>query len=174
MMKKESIQTHYASEMRMNNVYNEQDLKDIKQQFRQRLIKCLIPAVLLLAGIVVSFVFRIEFLTIALSLVLGAFAIFVWSMALSPVRAYQKHLENVLHGITRELTGAFKEMDEEAVIRDGVRFYPMLLNVGDMNKEMDDRLFYYDAALPRPDWQKGEMLTIVSHDKNVGKWTRVE
>ena len=158
----------------MKTVYTQQDLKDIEQQWKQRLARCLVPAGILLVGIVISFVFRIEPLTIALSLVLGAAALFAWALFLSPVRAYRKHLESVLHGITREATGAFKEMDEKAVMRDGVLFYPMLINVGDMKKDMDDRLFYYDASLPRPDWQKGEMLTIVSHDMKVGGWKRAE
>lgn len=155
-------------------MYTEQDLKDVAQQWQQRLKQCLVPAAILLAGIAVSFAFRIQALTIALSLLLGAGAIFAWAMLLSPVRAYRKHLESVLHGITRELTGAFKEMKTEAVVRDGLQFYPMLLNVGDMKKETDDRLFYYDASLPRPDWQVGETITVVSHDMKVGGWTRAQ
>ena len=74
----------------------------------------------------------------------------------------------------RELTGAFKEMEEGTVVRDGVRYYPVLLNVGNMEGEEDDRLFYYDANLPRPDWRRGEMLTVTAHDKAMGAWTRTK
>ena len=86
--------------------------------------------------------------------------------------AYGRHLDEVLHGRVRTLTGAFKEMDEGTVVREGVTYHPMLLSVGDMDSPEDDRLFYFDANLPRPDWQRGEKLTIVSHDKAVGRWER--
>lgn len=153
-------------------MYTEQDYQDIQKQLHQRELALGTPAVVLLAGVIVSFVFRIKWLTMALTCLLGAYAIFGYGMLLYPVIAYKRHLDNVLHGRVRTLTGAFKEMDEATVERDGVVYYPMLLNVGDMESPEDDRLFYFDANLPRPDWQKGEQLTIISHDKEVGRWER--
>ena len=44
--------------------------------------------------------------------------------------------------------------------------------VGDMENPEDDRLFYYDANLPRPGWQKGEGLTLTSYDNRVVAWER--
>ncbi|MBE5781948.1 MAG: hypothetical protein E7329_01370 [Clostridiales bacterium] len=153
-------------------MYTEQDFTDIRAQLNKRLLLTAIPTVILLAGIIVSFIFRIKLLTMALSLILGAGLIFAYSMLIYPVYAYKRHLNNVLHGKTRTLTGAFKEMEEGDVIREGVHYYPMLLNVGDMKSPEDDRLFYFDANLPKPDWQVGEKLTIISHDKAVGAWER--
>ena len=66
----------------------------------------------------------------------------------------------------------FKEMEETAVMREGVKYYPMMLSVGDMDNPEDDRLFYYDANLPRPDWQIGDMLTVTAHDKALGAWVK--
>ena len=63
-------------------------------------------------------------------------------------------------------------MEEIAVDRDGVKYYPMMLSVGNMDDPEDDRLFYYDANLPRPDWKCGEMLTVTAHDKALGAWAR--
>ena len=96
----------------------------------------------------------------------------VYRARLYPVIAYGRHLDEVLHGRVRQLTGAFKEMEEGAVVRDGVQYYPMTLNVGDMESQEDDRLFYYDANLPRPDWKRGEQITVTAHDKALGAWTR--
>ena len=48
----------------------------------------------------------------------------------------------------------------------------MTLNGGDMESQEDDRLFYYDANLPRPDWKRGEQITVTAHDKALGAWTR--
>ena len=66
----------------------------------------------------------------------------------------------------------FKEMETQIVMRDGVQYYPMMISVGDMEDPEDDRLFYYDAYLPRPDWKPGELLTLTAHDKALGAWTR--
>ena len=153
-------------------MYTEQDYADIRGQVKRRFLALSVPAALLLAGVIVSFVLRIRWLTTGLSLLLGVLCIFGYGMLLSPVIAYRRHLDEVLHGRVRSTTGAFKEMEEQAVLRDGVRYYPMMLSVGDMENPEDDRLFYYDANLPRPDWKIGEMLTVTAHDKALGAWVR--
>ena len=153
-------------------MYTEQDYADIQAQIKQRRMIMMIPGVLLLAGVIVSFVFRVKWLTTALSLLLGAGWIFFHGLLISPLTAYRRHLDEVLHGRTRTTTGAFKEMEETTVDRDGVKYYPMMLNVGSMDDPEDDRLFYYDANLPRPDWKTGDMLTVTAHDKSLGAWAR--
>ncbi|MBR0407643.1 MAG: hypothetical protein IJI53_06375 [Clostridia bacterium] len=153
-------------------MYTEQDYSDICAQIKQRRLALAIPMAMLLAGVIVSFVFRIKWLTTALSLLLGAALVFCQGMLISPLTAYRRHLDEVLHGRTRTTTGAFKEMEEVAVMRDGVKYYPMMLSVGNMDDPEDDRLFYYDANLPRPDWKNGDMLTVTAHDKSLGAWVR--
>ncbi|MBR1584053.1 MAG: hypothetical protein IJ662_00765 [Clostridia bacterium] len=153
-------------------LYTEQDYQDISNQMKKRWIALLIPAAVLLAAVIVSFVYRMKEVTMALTVALGAGFIFCYGLFLAPVIAYRHHLDDVLHGRVRKTTGAFKEMEEESVLRDGVRYYPMMINVGNMGEEEDDRLFYYDANLPRPDWQVGEMLTVTAHDKALGAWEK--
>ena len=155
-----------------HTLYTEQDYSDICAQIKQRRLALAIPMAMLLAGVIVSFVFRIKWLTTALSLLLGAALVFCQGMLISPLTAYRRHLDEVLHGRTRTTTGAFKEMEEVAVMRDGVKYYPMMLSVGNMDDPEDDRLFYYDANLPRPDWKNGDMLTVTAHDKSLGAWVR--
>ena len=84
-----------------------------------------------------------EIYVTALTLFIGAGAIFVHGLFISPVIAYYRHLDSVMHGRTRTISGAFKEMGEEAVDKDGVSFYPMMISVGNMADEEDDRLLYY-------------------------------
>ena len=153
-------------------MYTEQDYTDICNQLKRRWLALGIPAVLLFMAVIVSFVLRIRWLTIVLSVLLGAFCIFSYGMLLSPVIAYRRHLDEVLHGKVRSTTGVFKEMENQPVMRDGVRYYPMMISVGDMENPEDDRLFYYDANLPRPDWKMGETLTVTAHDKSLGAWVR--
>ena len=153
-------------------MYTEKDYADIRAQLRRRLMIYGVPALIAMAGSIVAACFRIQWLTMAGTLLVGGYAIFCYSLLLYPVLAYSRHLNNVLHGRVRTLTGAFKELDEGTVIRDGVHYYPMLLSVGNLENVEDDRLFYFDANLPRPDWKQGEMLTVTSHDKAVGAWVR--
>lgn len=154
-------------------MYTEQDYQDISKQVQQRALIVAVPSVLLLAFVIFSFTRRWEYATMASTFVLGAYLIASIGLLLNPVTSYKRHMDNVLHGRVHEMTGCFKEMEEQTVIREGVKYYPVMLNVGDMNEEKDDRLFYYDANLPRPDWKTGEMLTFTYHDKAVGNWKRV-
>ena len=154
-------------------MYTEQDYQDICAQLKRRWTALLIPSLLLLAGVAVSFAFRKKEITMALTALLGIAFIFCFFMFLSPVMAYCRHLDEVLHGKTRRTEGAFKEMEEKPVWREGVSYYPMTLNVGNMEEPGDDRLFYFDANLTRPDWQPGERIAVTAHDKAVGAWEKL-
>ena len=149
-------------------MYTEEDFTLIKKQKNRRLLCLWIPVGILFAAVIVMAAVRVpEAYVRALTALTGMGAVFCWGMFISPVRAYYKHLDNVMHGRTHTVTGAFKEMDETAVDREGVQFYPMLINVGNMDDEEDDRLLYYDAHLPRPSFEKGQMMTAAVHDKAV-------
>ena len=153
-------------------LYTEQDFSHIKNQKKNRLLLLWLPVLPLLAALIYSLVIRQEWLTVALTILTGCYLLFTHGLLVAPVIAYYQHMDQVMHGRTRTITGAFKEMDETPVLREGVRYYAMLLNVGRMEEEEDDRLFYYDANLPRPDWQKGDQLTLTYHDKAVGAWKK--
>ena len=66
-----------------------------------------------------------------------------------------------------------RRLSDLTVSPDGTKA-ALTVNVGNMESEEDDRLFYYDANLPRPDWRRGEMLTVTAHDKAMGAWTRTK
>lgn len=153
-------------------MYTEQSLTDINKQFSRRLTALAVPAALLMAGIVASLVYRRELVTQLLFIALGALAIFAWGMFLSPVYTYRKHIKSVLRGRNRSYTGAFGGFDAQHVYKDGVLFVPFMINVGSARDERDDRLFYFDANMPLPEWQEGDLLTVISQDKAVVSWER--
>lgn len=155
-------------------MYSEQDYQAISAQYKSRLSAVCLPAAALLGLAVFCFVRRIIWLGIASTILCGAVCIFCMELFVLPVKHYRRHLDNVLHGRVRSTTGAFKEMEEKAVPREGVKYYPMMLSVGNPDNPEDDRLFYYDANLPRPDWKAGEIITVTAHDKAVGAWSREE
>ena len=151
-------------------MYTEQDYQANRKQLKKRLIATGIPAILLLAVVIASFIIRIKWLTMLSTIVLCVCSLFVYSMILFPIIAYGRHLHEVLYGRTHTLTAAFKTMESSHVLRDGVEFYPVIVNVGRMDDEEDDRLLYFDANLPRPEWHTGDSLTFVIHDKSIGNW----
>ena len=153
-------------------LYTEQDFMDIKRQLRRRAAALAGLSALLLAAVIASFALRRYWLTVALTALLSMLIVFVYDLLIRPVAAYQRHLDQVLHGRVRTATGIVKRVEEKTVMRDGVRFYPVLLNVGPKSEETDDRLFYFDANLPLPAWQIGESITVTAHDKAIGAWNR--
>ncbi|MBE5786530.1 MAG: hypothetical protein E7324_03225 [Clostridiales bacterium] len=156
-------------------MYTQQDYNDISAQLKKRSWLMMgLPALPALAIIVYSVITRTAWLTQLTTCVLGCYLLFVRGLFIAPVAAYKQHLTNVMQGRVRTYTGAFKEMEEEKVLRDGVYFYPMLINVGRMQDEEDDRLFYYDANLTLPPWQVGDRITVTAHDKALGKWEWAE
>lgn len=151
-------------------MYTKQDYDDLSAQLKKRLLLLAVPAALLLAGLVYSLVIRMQWLTVGLTLVLGCMIIFCYLMFISPIRYYRAHVQHALYGKVRQLEGCLKEMEETALWREGLLLWPMIININDMENEEDDRLFYYDARLPRPQWEKGTRLFITSYDKLVTCW----
>ena len=154
-------------------MYSHQDLDDISKQLKKRASAWGIPGALLLAGIVLSVIYRIAWLSITLVILLSFMMIFSWGLFLSPVRKYRIFVSSALNGRNRSIQGHFRFFEKEEAVRDGVRFVPFYINISGGIEEEDDRLFYFDSNLPLPTWQPGEKLLIASQDKAVISWQRV-
>ena len=156
-------------------MYREEDYAEISAQLRARVtaLCALVCALLIACG--VSFALRWpQGVTAALCILAFSVFVFGYCMFVSPVRAYRKHVDYALHGHNRDTQGVFVSMERESVVRDGIELFPMTVNVGAGIRDDGDRLFYYDARLPRPDWQPGETLLLTSYDNRVIRWTRVK
>ena len=152
-------------------LYSETDFQSITGQLKKRRLAIWIPFVLALLLILVLAVQRVsQVIVIILTIVSVGALIFCEGMFVHPISCYHKHIDSVLHGKTHTVKGFFRTMEADPVIREGVSYYPVILNVGTANDEKDDRLLYFDANLPRPDWQAGEFLSMTAHDKAIGSW----
>ena len=151
-------------------MYSEQDVRSIERKIRSIQLLVWIPAAILLAGVVWSFILRIKWLTILLSALCGCWIIFTWENLYVPRRAYRSHILNALHNASKEFEGRYLRTETTPVERENVMFYAFYLNVGDKNDPEDDRLFYYDALLPLPDWHSGDRLRVRSYDKFVASY----
>ena len=151
-------------------MYKQEDFESINQQFKRRAFLLLLPEIVLLTALVVSFIMRIQWLTVLLLCLMIAVFIFAWGVSLSPLASYRKYLQDLLTGRKRDYIGSFQGFDHDEVIRDGVSFTSFMLNVGNSLEQNDDRLLYFDRAFPLPTWQEGLRLHISTFDKSVVDW----
>ena len=143
-------------------MYTQEDLISIRRQKRDRWLKLMIPGVILLAGIVVSLIVRIEWLTTTLSCILGCIILFTYEMLIKPLYCYEKHLDGCINGRRHELEGTFIGMEEDVSVVDGVRYRG--LTVCDDNPETNyERLFYFDLEKSFPDVKEGDKVHVVYH-----------
>ena len=154
-------------------MYDNNDFIAAQQAAKKAKLLMLLPAILLFGVTIWSFVVRIKWLTILLSSLTGCWIIFVHQMLYVPKKAYREHVRSALHVSRKECDGHYLRMENTPVERNNVMFYAFYLNVGEKQDPEDDRLFYFDAHKPLPDWHTGDMLHIVSYDKFVSAYKKL-
>lgn len=148
----------------MPTIYTQSDLTAIQQQKKQRWLCVLIPCAVLLAVMVYSLVIRVEWLTVAATILMGALLIAGYDFAIKPLSCYERHLQNCLHGRTRECDLPFISLSETVDVVDGVRYRQLLCADEDAKGRPYERLFYFDAEKELPPAQPGDVMHIVHHD----------
>ncbi len=154
-------------------IYTEADLTAITQQKNKRWTILLIPCAVLLAVLIYSLVIRVEWLTSTCTILIGILLIAGYDFAIKPLRYYQIHLKNCLHGRTRECDLPFVSISENVDMVDGVRCHQLFCKDIDGKGRPYERLFYFDAEKSFPDVQEGDMLHIVHHDLCIANAYRV-
>ena len=145
-------------------IYTEADYAAIRQRKNKRWIALTIPCAVMLAVIVYSLVIRLEWLTSAATIIIGVILIAGYDFAIKPLACYQKHLNNCLHGRTRECDLPFISLSENIDMVDGVRCRQLLCADEDAKGRPYERLFYFDAQKEFPAAKEGDMLHITHHD----------
>lgn len=148
-------------------MYSEKDLDALHAQLKRRRGILFALLALFLAGIVVSLIIRIEALTIGLTIAAGMLAIAVYDLALRPIKCYITHVDNMLHGRTREIDGIFRSLNNEVSLVDGVSYHALTLEVPDDKGTPTERLFYFDRQKDFPAYQPGDALHVVYHDREI-------
>lgn len=154
-------------------MYAENDLQAVLAQRKRRWIVLLIPIAALAAVMVASLVMRKEWLTTCSTIAAGAVLIAGYDLFIKPLSAYANHVNNMLHGRRREIELPFASLSEDISLVDGVRYHALTVTDKDEKGKPCDRLFYYDAEKPLPDFKVGDMLRIVYHDKEIASVARV-
>lgn len=108
-----------------------------------------------------------QVLTIAITLVWGSILIFFWGMKLTPHLCYRRFLRETYTGLTRAMEGCVVSFDEMTTFREGLMFYRLIINVGDIKNPEDERLLYWDARLSKPALQTGAQVHTVVHGNDI-------
>ena len=66
----------------------------------------------------------------------------------------------------------FDAMQTRDGLAGGVPVYPFTLRVPSVKEELDERQFYWDANLPRPDWRPGDRILLRSHERLAVSWEK--
>lgn len=155
-------------------MYNEAEYGQSKEQLNKRLLVYFSVLLIAFAGIIISFIFRIKWLTIMITIVGGSILLLMYSLFIYPVRAYRKHLWYVLYGKQRDTSGYISSFNEEdEVLRDGVSYYSLTINVGEKNDEEDERLFYYDREKLPFGYKTGERVNITAQEKLIANIAKI-
>lgn len=154
-------------------MYTESDLQAVLAQRKRRWTILLVPLAVLLIVLIYSLIPRIQWLTIAATIVGGVLLIAGYDLFIKPLSCYATHVDNMLHGRKREIELPFASLSSDISLVDGVRYYAMTASDFDEKGKPYERLFYFDAEKPLPSFEVGEMLHIVFHDKEIAEVTRV-
>ena len=147
-----------------NTISSPSELTAIRAQKNKRWLALGIPCALLAAALVYSLVIRLEWLTSAATIVIGAILIGGYDFFVKPLVCYEKHLKNCLQGRTRACDLPFISLSENVDVVDGGRGRQLLCEDFDAKGRPYERLFYFDAEKQLPDIQPGQTVRIVHHD----------
>lgn len=108
-----------------------------------------------------------QIITIAVTLVWGAAAIFLWDMKMAPQVSYRRYLREIYAGLSRDVEGTVARVDAETTFRDGLSFYGVVINVGDIEEPEDERQLYWDARLGLPPFTEGDKAFVRAHGNDI-------
>lgn len=108
-----------------------------------------------------------KWICIGATLLWGLVLIFVWSMKMTPRLAYRRYMRDLVSGLSRRVEGVVKQVSPDLTFRDGLYFYALLVNVGDPNEAVDDRLLYWDAQKGTPPASQGDTVLVNAHGNDI-------
>ena len=144
----------------MHDLYSEKDLQDLGGQIRRRFLVVGILAALCLAVVVWSFIRRIEWLSVAGTILCGFIAVFGVDLFCLPLIRYRALVNSALHGRKHTETFEFSETEPDLSRVDGISCRSILV-LGEADKHgVREQRFYWDAEHPVPGFLPGQSLTL--------------
>lgn len=152
-------------------MYTQQELTDIRNQQKKRWLALAVPLLALLIALIFSLVYRSRSVTIAATLLAGVILIAGNDLLIRPLRCYERHLNNVLHGRLHDVKCTYTRIDDEISLVDGVAYRAMTFLTYDEKHKPYDLLFYLDAQKPVPEIPQGAQVRVTYHDHQIAALT---
>ena len=144
----------------MKELYTDAYRQSVRAQLTRRLIPLGVLSALLLAVVIWSFAVRLQAVTIAALLLLGALLIFSLDVFCKPLWQYDRFLSSALEGRSHTGTLVFDHPEAELSVVDGVTWHSLVF-LGDPDKHgIREQLYYWDQELPLPPFIPGREVTI--------------
>ena len=151
----------------MNELYSAEMLASLNGKLKKRWILVGVVSALLLAGFVWSVVIRVEWLSIALLVLLGVFLIFFIEMFCRPLLDYRKLLVTALSGRSHDRVMEYVRTEPDTSSVDGVSCISLIF-LGDPDKHGSrEQLLYWDEEIPLPALQEGQSYTVRFTGRNI-------
>lgn len=155
-------------------MYTEKDRLAVEKELHKRWLVAALPTALIFVAAVALFVYcqlnRLDWgwmITCGLTILAGAYFLFLWGTYLGPMRLYQRHVGYMLSGRMRETEGILQEVGDVPEYKEGLSFFPLVVNVGNTGDPEDERLLYYDALKGAPSIALGTRVKALSNDKMI-------
>ena len=162
-------------------MYTNEELIAVAKAKKTRTLIAVIPTLAIFLLSIAIFVYgqinrseKLWMVTVALTVLSLGTLLFLYGTWVKPARLYERHIRYMLHGKQITTTGYVKEISNEISIQESLPFYPLLLNVGEVNDPEDDRLFYYDAQKEAPPCAVGDKVTVTSNDRKISSVAKTE
>ena len=143
--------------------YSEQDERGIKREVLLKSIVFFVILALIAALLIVLLNKRMQFWTSALTIVLGGLYVFSLYVFWVPPMRYLKYRKEIARGQRRMSEVTFEGFGPDAVLRDGLWFYPVTAH----DDEGFERVYYWDAQIPRAQIAQNARVRIHSYGQNI-------
>lgn len=155
----------------MHFLYTENILNGLRRQIHRRflfLLSLFIIFSLIFACILIFMddhkLNRPELLSTLVLILFLSVLIFLYENMIRPLRDYARHVETSIHGRSHQVTVLFDHQNNEESKVDGVLFFDLIF-LGEADKHGDrERLFYWDAEIPVPEFSPGQEVTLLYYD----------
>lgn len=148
-------------------MYSQSDFQKNKANMRKSMTISALAAIPFAAMAIAGFVMRMELLCAAGCMLALSVLIFLWDLRVSPQWRYGRFLKEIHSGLSRKSVGTLVRIGSDAVFKDGVNFYDVIINIYEDQSEDGERRFLLDCAKHIPSEWVGQDIVLTSHGNMV-------
>lgn len=148
-------------------MYNRKDYENACADNKKHLIILVLISVIGIAAIIYSFIVRVEWITILLTIILLCIITFHVGVFYIPSNKYKKQLYMLLNGRKREISGTLKSINKTIVKHNDLDCYTLVVKIGEVKYGDDDRVIYWEISKKMPEFIIGNSIKFTTFDKTI-------